>query len=88
MVAQALALDGSASGLDLCAPGAILSVHQGLRADVVRGPRVGIEYASPADQSALRRYALKGSRAAPFIMRIGQKFPLLGHFGASDLPKK
>ena len=31
---------------------------------------------------------LKGSRIAPFIMRVGQKIPLLGHYGASDLPKK
>ena len=34
------------------------------------------------------RPQLKSSRIAPYIMRIGQKIPLLGHFGASDLPKK
>jgi uncharacterized membrane protein required for colicin V production len=34
------------------------------------------------------RPQLQGSRAAPYIMRIGQKIPVLGHFGASDLPKK
>jgi uncharacterized membrane protein required for colicin V production len=34
------------------------------------------------------RPQLKGSRVAPYIMRIGQKIPILGHFGASDLPKK
>jgi uncharacterized membrane protein required for colicin V production len=34
------------------------------------------------------RPQLKGSRVAPYIMRIGQKIPILGHFGAADLPKK
>ena len=34
------------------------------------------------------RPQLKGSKLAPYMMRIGQKIPLLGHFGASDLPKK
>jgi uncharacterized membrane protein required for colicin V production len=34
------------------------------------------------------RPQLKGSRTAPYIMRIGQKIPLLGHLGPSDLPKK
>ena len=34
------------------------------------------------------RPQLKGSRTAPYIMRIGQKIPFLGHLGASDLPKK
>ena len=34
------------------------------------------------------RPQLKGSRIAPYIMRIGQKIPFLGHYGASDLPKK
>jgi uncharacterized membrane protein required for colicin V production len=34
------------------------------------------------------RPQLKGSRIAPYVMRIGQKIPLLGRYGASDLPKK
>jgi uncharacterized membrane protein required for colicin V production len=34
------------------------------------------------------RPQLKSSRIAPYIMRVGQKIPILGHFGASDLPKK
>jgi uncharacterized membrane protein required for colicin V production len=34
------------------------------------------------------RPQLKSSRIAPYMMRIGQKIPVLGHFGASDLPKK
>jgi uncharacterized membrane protein required for colicin V production len=34
------------------------------------------------------RPQLETSRIAPYIMRIGQRIPLLGHFGASDLPKK
>ncbi len=34
------------------------------------------------------RPQLQTSRIAPYIMRIGQKIPVLGHFGASDLPKK
>jgi uncharacterized membrane protein required for colicin V production len=32
------------------------------------------------------RPQLQNSRIAPFIMRIGQKIPFLGHFGSSDLP--
>jgi DNA-3-methyladenine glycosylase len=62
-VAQALALDGSSSGADLCAPDAALRLHKGVRADVVSGPRVGIDYADTRDQRAPRRFALKGSRA-------------------------
>ncbi len=34
------------------------------------------------------RPQLQGSRLAPYVMRIGQRIPFLGHFGASDLPKK
>lgn len=34
------------------------------------------------------RPQLKGSRIAPYVMRVGQKIPLLGRYGASDLPKK
>lgn len=34
------------------------------------------------------RPQLQGSRIAPYIMRIGQKIPFLGRYGASDLPKK
>lgn len=30
---------------------------------------------------------LKTSRTAPFIMRFGQKLPLIGHFGPRDLPR-
>ena len=30
---------------------------------------------------------LAGSRTAPYIMRFGQKIPLIGHAGANDLPK-
>jgi uncharacterized membrane protein required for colicin V production len=32
------------------------------------------------------RPQLENSRLAPYIMRIGQKVPLIGHLGASDLP--
>jgi uncharacterized membrane protein required for colicin V production len=30
---------------------------------------------------------LRTSRIAPFIMRIGQRIPFVGHFGPNDLPK-
>src|SRR5205085_123718 len=33
------------------------------------------------------RPQLRGSRIAPYIMRIGQKIPLLGHDGPNDLPR-
>ena len=32
------------------------------------------------------RPQLEGSRLAPYVMRIGQRIPLLGHLGATDLP--
>lgn len=31
---------------------------------------------------------LAGSRTAPYIMRIGQHVPLIGHLGPKDLPKR
>jgi uncharacterized membrane protein required for colicin V production len=33
------------------------------------------------------RPQLRGSKLAPYIMRIGQRIPLLGHAGPTDLPK-
>jgi uncharacterized membrane protein required for colicin V production len=33
------------------------------------------------------RPQLRGSRLAPYIMRIGQRIPFLGHYGPKDLPK-
>jgi uncharacterized membrane protein required for colicin V production len=33
------------------------------------------------------RPQLRGSKLAPYVMRIGQKIPFLGHYGPKDLPK-
>ncbi len=33
------------------------------------------------------RPQMKASKVAPYIMRIGQKIPFLGHYGANDLPR-
>lgn len=44
---QALGLDGSWSGRDLCGPGAPLQLaDDGLRPEVVAGPRVGVSFAA------------------------------------------
>lgn len=61
-LAQALALDLSFNHHDVCAPGG-LEVRAGPRVDVVAGPRVGIDYASPRDRRAAWRFGLAGSRA-------------------------
>ena len=34
------------------------------------------------------RPQLKTSRLAPYVMRVGQKFPFIGHMGPGDLPRK
>ncbi len=33
------------------------------------------------------RPQLKSSKVAPYVMRVGQRIPLLGHYGPNDLPK-
>src|SRR5438270_919582 len=33
------------------------------------------------------RPQLKSSKVAPYVMRVGQRIPLLGHYGSNDLPK-
>ncbi|MCA9663172.1 MAG: DNA-3-methyladenine glycosylase, partial [Myxococcales bacterium] len=63
-VGQALAVDPSFSGHDLCAAGG-LSVHRApavAEAAVVAGPRIGIDYAEAADRAAPWRLAIAGSR--------------------------
>lgn len=58
----ALALDTSFSHHPLTEPGGLM-LCAGVPADEVRvGPRVGIDYAAPADRAALRRFALAHSR--------------------------
>jgi len=61
-VGAALALDPSWCGHDLCAPGG-LWVGEGRPATAVRvGPRVGVDYAAPADRDAPYRLAVAGTR--------------------------
>lgn len=61
-VGAALGIDTSFSHHVLYRPGG-LEVHAGKApAAVLRGPRVGIDYASPADRDAHRRFAVAGTR--------------------------
>lgn len=61
-VATALGLDPAWSHHDLCAPGG-LELRRGDPVDrVLAGPRVGIDYASPADRAAPWRLACPDSR--------------------------
>lgn len=62
-VGAALALDRSFSGEPLYLPGK-LEVHAGQPVhldQIVRGPRIGIDYAAARDRRALRRFAVAGS---------------------------
>ena len=61
-VGAALAVDPAFSGRSLTAGGG-LEVHEGMPlADVLHGPRVGIDYAAPPHRDALWRFAEPGSR--------------------------
>jgi len=61
-VASALALDTSFSGHALFRPRGLLSVREGdAPSAIVRGPRVGIGYATPEHQAAPWRLAIGGS---------------------------
>ncbi len=61
-VGAALALDTSWTGHPLYAAGG-LEAHVGdAPAAILRGPRVGIDYAEPADRDAPWRFAIAGSR--------------------------
>jgi DNA-3-methyladenine glycosylase len=58
-VAAALALDASHSGQALFRARGVLSVREGdAPSAIVRGPRVGIGYATPEDQAAPWRLAV------------------------------
>lgn len=60
-VAAALALDGTFGGHDLVEPGG-LEIRVGDPPDAVLiGPRVGIDYAAPADRDAPWRFACAGT---------------------------
>lgn len=60
-VARALAVDGALNGHPLFAPGG-LELRDGPPAPAVLvGPRVGIDYAAPADRDAPYRFAVAGS---------------------------
>ena len=64
-VGTALALDRSFSGAPLHSPGA-LEVHQGesiAAREILVGPRVGVDYATPRDRRAAKRFAVSGSLA-------------------------
>lgn len=61
-VGAALALDGGFGGHDLLAPGG-LEIRAGEPPEAVLvGPRVGIDYAAPADRDAPWRFACAGTR--------------------------
>lgn len=65
-VGAALGLDRSWDGHDLCTAGG-LALLPGSPVRAVRvGPRVGIDYASPADRAALLRFAADGEASVTF----------------------
>lgn len=60
-VAAALAIDGTYNRMDMTAEGP-LEVHEGAPVtDILVGPRVGVDYAAPADRDALLRFAEAGT---------------------------
>lgn len=63
-VAQALGLDAAWNRHDVCSAGG-LALHAGAlaRPELLVGPRVGIDFATPRDRAALLRFALAGSKA-------------------------
>jgi DNA-3-methyladenine glycosylase len=63
-VGQALALDATWNRHDVCSPGG-LELHAGMLTspDLLVGPRVGIDFATPKDRSAPLRFALAGCKA-------------------------
>lgn len=61
-IGQALALDVDLTGQRLYRAGD-LTIHRGeAPAAIRRGPRIGIDYAAPADRDAPWRYAIAGTR--------------------------
>ncbi|HJN78358.1 MAG TPA: DNA-3-methyladenine glycosylase [Myxococcota bacterium] len=60
-VGQALGLDVSLSGHDLLAPGGLRIEDGPVTEDMLRGPRVGIDYAEPEHRDAPWRLALAGT---------------------------
>ncbi len=60
-VAAALGIDGTYNRMDLTVEGP-LEVHAGAPvAEILVGPRVGVDYAAPGDRDALLRFAVAGS---------------------------
>lgn len=69
-VGQGLALDASWSGRPLGAGLSVLEGHPPPPEDIVAGPRVGIDYAEPADRLRPWRFCC-GSAARPANLRKG-----------------
>jgi DNA-3-methyladenine glycosylase len=83
-VGAALAIDTTWSGHPLFEPGG-LELHEGTPASrLIRAPRVGIDYASPKDRRALRRFADPSSThvTARAGFGAGRTIPRLGANGA------
>lgn len=70
-VGQALGLDTTWSNHPLYAPGGLTVLDAPAVADVVAGPRVGIEFAAPADQAAPWRLAIAGSPWVTVRAKLG-----------------
>jgi DNA-3-methyladenine glycosylase len=60
-VAQALAVDLSFTRHPLCLPGGLELLEGTPAPDCLRGPRVGVDFASPADRDRPWRFALAGT---------------------------
>jgi len=74
-VGAALGLDTGWSGHDLCAPGGVEVFSGSPPAEILVGPRVGIDYAAPADRDAPLRFAVGGTPWVSHRGRLGLGAP-------------
>ena len=63
-----------------------------LQAEAKAGQTTSLDTVSQLDQlskayTEFVKPQLRTSRVAPYIMRFGQRLPVIGHFGPKDLPK-
>jgi hypothetical protein len=92
-LAQARSLQKELESNSLTAP---LADNQDFRALLNKAPKPGGAHITDAVQlnqvgtfyQDVFRPQLQSSRLAPWVMRIGQHIPFVGHFGPKDLPKR
>jgi DNA-3-methyladenine glycosylase len=72
-VAQGLGLDLTFNGHLLYEPGGLMLLRGSIPEDILAGPRIGVDYATPADREAPLRFAAAGSESvthASLLTRI------------------